>query len=351
MELRRPNLRITTPTSEPSTSLSNDWEAIRSLQHSIVKTSERIKQLSLSSNQTDTPPPNVKSGVEITVKRDAKVRASFPVHLPQVPSDNPCEFTLRKPRSCEINENSDLHLALKDVLVRLRHHPDMYVSFKQKSLSVRKMLSLSSKGQSTEVLLQVIGFLGQLMTDAETIRSKKKHKAVQTQADKSTNTTIDAVSRHSISPRCSAMVSPMRTPFTSTPTSPRNYNPTMFKPMTKGPSYEANEINYKLEDFTPLVSPRENSILAMDDVNSFIHMEDNDKMLANIQAQSERITALNQQICQTMATSTKLLHQTPIQESPGQSEVLPRKLGTKSGDLKVGFMSLAEIWGNESSVI
>lgn len=223
------------------------------------------------------------------------------------------------------------HLALKSVLGRLKYLPSMYAAFKQRDLSVRAMLAQSSKGQSSAVFLQVLDFLDQLMSDAENAQCQTRlHKAVQTYNHKSTNTTTEIL-RQTPSPRLSSPVSPLRSRLPSAVTSPRHGKSKSANAYVQPESPEsALEKFVCLEDcISPIASRIENSLSSRDD-DCLRLMQGNDFMLAEIHAQTERISMLNRQICQTMATSKQLLSQpvgrrTPIPELTSPIE-LPHKI-------------------------
>mmetsp|Transcript_21731 Transcript_21731/g.39649 ORF Transcript_21731/g.39649 Transcript_21731/m.39649 type:complete len:397 (-) Transcript_21731:39-1229(-) len=392
MEQRKPNLRFAPVSPDTSNSLSEDWHVIRNLQQDIIKTSQRIKKLSLYDRQVnaclDTPPPNIKPRVETTVKRseaEQNLKDAFPSYLSSVHSPVHSQELPMMPSKHAMQDDSCeeilVHQVLKGVLARLKYLPSMYAAFKQRDLSVREMLALSSRGYNSKVFLQVLQFLDQLMNDTEQTHKNRIHRAVQTTSNKSTNTTAtDVASRQSVSPRFSKVVSPFRSPMASpvrTPITSPIRSP-MASPMrspmastiaspkhnkTKSAVEEPKpspkiclEKSYDLEDLiSPISSHTENSISSGEAEDCLKLIQGNDFMMAEINAQTERIASLNKQICLTMAASKQLLNQpigrkTPITETTGMSEADRKSSeGQKLKDLHVVFTSSAELWGGESS--
>mmetsp|Transcript_23081 Transcript_23081/g.41227 ORF Transcript_23081/g.41227 Transcript_23081/m.41227 type:complete len:357 (-) Transcript_23081:244-1314(-) len=353
MEVRRPCLRMTSTTPDFSQTQCDDWQMIRHIQSDILKTSQRIKQLSLNDRQFEeilgTPVKSLDGIMPTTVKRGRDFdRCTVTDKSPSRRPRKEAKAALNKQSyvAVERSPQDRTSRTLRTVLTRLRDLPFLYAAFKRRNLSVREILANSSKGNNEAVLLQVLEFLDQLMNVEEERQRFTKHSNRGTQTPSSgTPMNISPItSRQTISPLVSASISPSRSPYTSTVCSPRaNLHKSQFENFTS-----AMEKDCGVEEFiSPIPTLCPNSYAKDDECLKLI--DESEQMLATIQAQSERIANLNRQICSTMANSKKLLsqpmprHSNATETTSPISETVDRRDLENPSDLRMSFFS-SDLW-------
>lgn len=313
MDVRRPHPRLPTTTPEFYQNYTQDCDMIKHIQSDILRTSRRIKQLSLNDRQFEEvlarPAEHCR---DLRLRTDKRGNDDPPLHdirNQRQRSDTQIGLGIQACCSREGRSSGKLHSTLASVLGRLKDLPTFYATFKRRNLSVREILANSSEGNTDAVLQQVLEFLGQLMTLEQDRNHKLKHRSRGVQFPSRRSSMSPLNSRRTLSSVPSSTVSPARSPYSSRIGSPRvNLQRAVYENFSAAVSRGS-----AVEDFlTPITSAGPVSFSKDED---FKLMDESGQMLSMIQAQSARIANLHKQIFSTMANGKKLLGQPALRTS------------------------------------
>jgi hypothetical protein len=386
MESPKSSLRFSGAKLESSSRHNDDWRAIRRLQDGIIKTSERIKHLSLKDGTLE---ETVKREAEDSLARECKDHRG--VFDEEIAGLERRHLASRSPKA-----DKQAHHSLRTVLGRLKNLPAMYAEFKRRGLSVREILGNASAGLTSLVLVQVLEFLDQLM-DVEEHRYHLASRATQTPSYLSVNSTQAAASRLTASPLMRSQLNHRETPdyqlrsalsadgrpmlgersparsYTSNITPPREAEGVVFKGHWSAVQHseEAYESSREVHSSSSISlintrgwvrsslqaaedrSPQEpaspgalekykvsSSLSSLSQAKDSLDITDESRqMLASIQVQSERIANMNELISQTMARSMQLLAQPLLRASPFTETTSP----SEAFEVREGNLHLSQV--------